>query len=229
MSTLGKAAATRSNLVRLRRRREQVDRGAALLRRKRESLVAELFERAKPAVDSRRAIEVGAARAYEALLAALAAAPSTELAALGWPEREVRLEVSRRDVWGIRGIELVAHPSVDGPGGGTSRTLNIVRSAAARGVAPGPNDAAAEDAADRFERLLEQLLVAAPEELFLRRIGRALGHVTRLVNTLEQRVAVSLARDASSMQRTLEEREREEHLRLKRFARRAAWGAGRAR
>lgn len=207
MSTLGKASATRSNLVRMRRRREQVDRGAALLRRKRESLVAELFERAKPAIGSRRAIEDEAAAAYRALVDALAAAASTDLRPLGWPSRDVRLDVAPRDVWGIRGVELEKRPVV-------------VRSLAARGVAEGPNDAAAGDAAERFERLVELLLAAAPEELFLRRIGHALGNVTRLVNTLEQRVAVGLAHDAESMQHTLEEREREEHLRLKRFGRR---------
>lgn len=206
MSTLGKAAATRSNLVRLRRRRDQVDRGAALLRRKRESLVAELFARAKPAVDSRRAIEERAATAYHALLEAFAAATSTELRALAWPEREVRVDLLPRDVWGIRGVELAEAP-------------RLARSFAARGVAAGPNDAAASETAGEFERLVELLLAAAPEELFMRRIGHALSHVTRLVNTLEQRVAISLARDAETMQHTLEEREREEHLRLKRFAR----------
>ncbi len=206
MSTLGRAAATRSNLVRLRRRREQVDRGAALLRRKRESLVAELFARAKPAVDSRRAIEEQAAAAYRALLEAYAAATSSDLRALAWPEREVRVDLVPRDVWGIRGVEL-------------AKSAALERSFAARGVAAGPHDAAASEAAHDFERLVEMLLAAAPEELFMRRIGHALSHVTRLVNTLEQRVAVSLARDAETMQHTLEEREREEHLRLKRFAR----------
>ncbi len=209
MSTLGKTAATRSNLVRLRRRREQVARGAALLRRKRESLVAELFARAKPAVDSRRAIEESAAVAYAALVEALAAASSDELRALGLPPRELRVDLVPRDVWGIRGVQLGEKPA-------------LVRSFAARGVAPGPGDAAATVAADRFERLLEQLLAAAPEELFMRRIGSALARVTRLVNTLEQRVAAGIERDASSMRRTLEEREREEHLRLKRFVRGAS-------
>jgi len=206
MTTLGKTAATRSNLVRLRRRLEQVQRGAALLRHKRESLVAELFERARPAVDSRRAIEERALLAYRALLDALASAGRVDLRALGWPTREVRVELAAHDVSGIRGIELESRPT-------------LVRSFAARGVAAGPNDAPASEAAEQFERLLEQLLDAAPKEMFMRRLGQALAQVTRLVNTLEQRVAVSLERDAAGMQRTLDEREREEHLRLKRFAR----------
>jgi vacuolar-type H+-ATPase subunit D/Vma8 len=94
---------------------------------------------------------------------------------------------------------------------------------AARGNAAGPGDAAPRDAAEQFERLIELLLQAAPEELFLRRLGHALSRTTHLVNTLEQRVAVSLGRDLATIRGTLEEREREEHLRLKRIvARREA-------
>ncbi len=204
MTTVARAAATRSNLVRLRRRIDQVDRGAALLRKKRESLAAELFELARPAVDVRRGIDEQARAAYRALLEALAVAGRDELRALGWPTREIRVGLVPREVWGIRGVDLASKPSV-------------VRSLAARGSPAGPGDAAPTTAAEQFERLVERLLQAAPEELFMRRLGQALSHATRLVNTLEQRVAVSLARDLTAMRRTLEEREREEHLRLKRI------------
>jgi V/A-type H+-transporting ATPase subunit D len=214
MTTLGKAAATRSNLLRLRHRLAQVERGASLLRRKRESLVSELFERARPAVDSRRAIEEQALVAYRALLEALATTGQRDLRALGWPAREVTIEVEPHEAWGIRGVALAARPM-------------LVRGFAARGIAAGPGDSTASEAARQFEIFLEQLLAAAPEEMFIRRLADALRHVTRLVNTLEQRVSVSLDRDVVGMQRTLEEREREEHLRLKHVvARRKARRAG---
>lgn len=51
----------------------------------------------------------------------------------------------------------------------------------------------------------------------MRRLGQALARTTRLVNTLEQRVAVRLVSDLADIRRTLNEREREEHLRLKRL------------
>jgi vacuolar-type H+-ATPase subunit D/Vma8 len=47
--------------------------------------------------------------------------------------------------------------------------------------------------------------------------GHALSRTTRLVNTLEQRIAVRLAADLVEIRRTLSEREREEHLRIKRL------------
>ncbi len=209
MTTATHSAATRSNLVRLRRRLEQVDRGAALLRRKRESLVKELFELARPAVDVRRGIDEQARTAYRALLAALGSAGEAEMHALTWPTRELRVELVPREAWGIHGVELSSRPAV-------------VRSLAARGSPAGPGDAEPAAAAEQFERLVQRLLEAAPEELFLRRLGQALSHATRLVNTLEQRVAVSLGHDLAAMRRTLDEREREEHLRLKRLVSRRA-------
>jgi vacuolar-type H+-ATPase subunit D/Vma8 len=45
----------------------------------------------------------------------------------------------------------------------------------------------------------------------------ALSRTTRLVNTLEQRIAVRLVADLVAIRRTLNEREREEHLRIKRL------------
>ena len=62
----------------------------------------------------------------------------------------------------------------------------------------------------------------------MRRLGQALARTTRLVNTLEQRVATRLVADLSSIRQTLDEREREEHLRTKRLIsrRRAAISAG---
>jgi len=197
-------SATRSNVVRMRARLDQVERGSALLRKKRESLVAEIFQRAAPAVDSRRAIDELARAAYAALLEALSTSDTAELRAFAWPEHELRADVEPLEAWGIRGMSMPARPAV-------------VRGVAARGTAFGPGDAGAAAAAESFERLVDRLLGAAPEEVFLRRLGQALRQATRLVNTLEQRVATTLHRDLAGMRRTLEEREREEHLRLGRI------------
>jgi vacuolar-type H+-ATPase subunit D/Vma8 len=199
-----RAPATRSNLLRYARRLEQVRRGAALLRRKRQSLVEELLARAKTAVTSRGAIDAQASRAWRSVWLALSSSGSDGLKSIGWPTREVDVELTAVERWGIRAVELTGAPT-------------IVRGFVARGVVPGPGEAACEDAAREFEILLEQLLNAAPQEHALRRIGQALSRTTRLVNTLEQRVAVRLAADLARTRRTLAEREREEHLGIKRL------------
>lgn len=199
-----RAAATRSNLVKLRRRLVQVQKGAALLRRKRESLVNELFSRARPAIDSRKQIETQTLKASRTVLSALATHGPEEITALGWPARELMVDLEAVEVWGLRAVDLAQPPS-------------LVRSLAARGVAPGPVDASAATAGADFEHLLELVLEAAPKEFLMRRLGHELSRATRLVNTLEQRVATGLSDDLAMIRRTLEEREREEHLRLKRL------------
>ena len=199
--------ATRSNLLRYARRLDQVRRGAALLNRKRQALIAELFARARTAVTSRETIDVDARRAWSLVWLALSSTGSDGLTPLGWPRREIDLELHGIDLWGIRAVELIDRPT-------------LVRSLAARGVLPGPGEASIHEAARAIEVLLEQVLDAAPKEHAMRRLGQALSHTTRLVNTLEQRVAVSLAADLAEIRRALSEREREEHLRIKHLIKR---------
>jgi H(+)-transporting ATP synthase subunit D len=202
MTGATRAPATRSSLLRYARRLDQVRRGAALLKRKRQSLVDELFARARIAVTSREAIDAQARRAWRSLWLALSASGSDGLTPLGWPTREVDVELRTLELWGIRAVELLNRPPV-------------VRGLAARGVLPAPGEASSQDAAREFEKLVEHLIDAAPQEHAIRRLGHALSRTTRLVNTLEQRVAVRLTADLAEIRRTLTEREREEHLRIK--------------
>jgi V/A-type H+-transporting ATPase subunit D len=199
-----RAPATRSSLLRYARRLDQVRRGAALLKRKRQSLVEELFARARTAVTSRESIDAQARRAWRSVWLALASSGSDGLKPLGWPTREVDVELRAVDLWDVRAMELLNRPT-------------LVRSLAARSVLPGPGEGATQDAAREFESLVEQLLDAAPQEHAMRRLGHALSRTTRLVNTLEQRIAVRLVADLVAIRRTLNEREREEHLRIKRL------------
>ena len=55
----------------------------------------------------------------------------------------------------------------------------------------------------------------AAGEMLLRRLGEALARTSRQVNMLEQRLAPTLSDQVARMRRTLDEREREEHRRLK--------------
>jgi H(+)-transporting ATP synthase subunit D len=210
MTRTTRAPATRSSLLRNARRLAQVQRGAALLKRKRQSLVEELFARAKTAVTSREAIETLARRAWRTLWIAVSANGSSQLTPLGWPARDVDVELHATALWGIRATQLTKRPV-------------LVRSPAARAIHPGPGESSGPDAARQFESLAELLIDAAPREHAMRRLGNALSQTTRLVNTLEQRVAVRLEAELAQIRRTLSEREREEHHRIKRLvARRGA-------
>jgi V/A-type H+-transporting ATPase subunit D len=193
--------------MRLSRRLEQVEKGAALLEKRRDALVIQLFARVRPSIDARRGIEQQAALAYRALADALATSGRGDLSAFAWPSRD--LHITPLDPAPPAGIAVAGRYAPPPP---------LVRGTAARALVPGQFDPAAEKAALAFESLLETVLAAAPEEFAIRQLGRALARTVRQVNVLEQRVAVDLARARAHVRRTLDEREREEAVRLRRIA-----------
>ena len=197
-------APTRSQLLRSRDRLARVARGIDLLTRKRKALAAELFGVAAPAIAARARIGECAASAYPALLAARARG-GAELEALGWPSRQLEIEVAISETWGIATAEV-------------KRLVPARRSLLDRGQSPGWTGPAAGIASAEFERLLELLLDAASTELRLRRLAEALARTSRQVNTLERRVAPELEAEVHRVRGLLEEREREDHTRLKRLS-----------
>jgi V/A-type H+-transporting ATPase subunit D len=195
-------APTRTNLLRARRRIERVLKGRDLLRKKREALAAELFRLARPAVDARALIDQRVAEAYPHLLEAAAARGRDELLGAAWPTRELLVEIRSTRLWGMAVSDITDRPPIH-------------RSPAARGTAPGSTGPATADAASQFELLADLMLDAAPREILLRRLGAALSRTSRQVRSLEQRVAPELQAAITHIRGTLEERQREEHLRLK--------------
>ena len=198
-------APTRSQLLRSRERLARVARGIDLLTRKRKALAAELFGVAAPAIAARVRIGECAAEAYPALLAAAAAQGGAELEALGWPSRQLEVEVAVSETWGVAT-------------GAVQRLGALRRNLPARGQHPRWTGPAAGLASGEFERLLELLLDAASTELRLRRLAEALERTSRQVNTLERRVAPVLQHEVRRVRALLEEREREDHTRLKRLS-----------
>lgn len=203
--------ATRFELIRARRRLERVERGRDLLSRKRAALVSELFRLARPAVDARSRVADEASRAYASLLEAHAARPDADLEAAGWPTRPLRVRLLPVEIWGLAAAELSEH---DPPR----------RSLEARGTAPSATGPEAAEAASRFEVLIDVLLEAASREMLLRSLARALRRTTRQLNTLEQRIIPDLESEIDEIERVLDEREREEHVRVRQLLRRRGRG-----
>jgi V/A-type H+-transporting ATPase subunit D len=209
VTELERLAPTRVNLLRARRQLAQVTQGAALVRKKREALVGELFRLARPAMGARAEISRQAAHAYPSLLAALAAHGRDGTRAFAWPGRTLELGVRPGFVWGIPVAEIVERSPVR-------------RTSEARGTTPAGASSAAL-AAREFETLVDLLINAATREQQIQRLGDAVARSTRQLRTLEQRVEPALRSRIAWVRSTLEEREREEHARLKRLKR----GAGR--
>jgi vacuolar-type H+-ATPase subunit D/Vma8 len=67
---------------------------------------------------------------------------------------------------------------------------------------------------------VDLLISAAAREQQIQRLGDAVARSTRQLRTLEQRIEPSLRSRISWVRSTLDEREREEHVRLKRLRKR---------
>jgi V/A-type H+-transporting ATPase subunit D len=184
-----------------------VREGEDLLRRKREALVRELLEHARPAVDDREKISRAASAAYPALLGALAQDGRPSVSAAAEPLPEISVTMRSTQVWGLAVGSVERAPVLE-------RTLE------ARGAHPGPTSAATIDAAEAFETFAQLLLEAAPRDMLLRALGRSVAQTSRQVRALERRVEPALASAVTRMTSLLDEREREEHVRLRRFVHR---------
>lgn len=213
MRPRARIAATRNNLLRARAQLARVHAGADIVRRKRHALVAYLFRIAQPAAETRAVISRQVADAYPKLLDALAVHGRDGLRAIAGPSRRIEVDVRPAHVWGVTVADLE-------PIGPLRRTLD------ARGTPPGSTGPAAEGAADAFEDLTELLVKAAPNELRVARLADAVSTTSRQLQVLEERVQPELVARIADLRRTLEEREREEHLVLKRLQRRRERASG---
>jgi V/A-type H+-transporting ATPase subunit D len=199
-------APTRVNLLRARRDLARVTRGVTLTRRKREALVAELVKLARPAIDVRTRIGEAVTRAVESLAGALAEHGAAGLTAMAWPAREPLVTLRAAQVWGLAVSDVVDRTPI-------ARTLD------ARGLALGAVGPTAAGTITRFEQLADLLVDAAPREQRVRRLSEAVESTTRRLMTLEHRVAPGLVIQIGAVRQQLEEREREENVRLRRMTR----------
>jgi V/A-type H+-transporting ATPase subunit D len=178
--------------------------GARLLRGKREVLAAELFRLLREAVAGRDRLDAALREASRAvwLAEALEGEPALRALAPG-ARRAVPVAIEERRVWGVP-VHRVSAPRLTRPSDG-------------RGAPPSSWGLPAADAARRHEEALELLLEVASREQHLSRLSDEIRDTTRRVNALENLVAPRLAGEAKRIALALEERAREDAVRLKRF------------
>ena len=124
----------------------------------------------------------------------------------------IEVDLSTRSVAGVRVVDL--------------EHGRIRRSPETRGWAPVLVSAAVDATAEAYERYLERLLQLSALELTVRRLAVEIARATRQVNALENVVIPTLEAEARSIVVALDEREREDHARLKRARDRRALAAG---
>jgi V/A-type H+-transporting ATPase subunit D len=209
----GEAGATRTGLLALAAREAGARKGLDLLRSKRKALVRELFEVMDRALLGRERLAESMTRSGQALAAAFAKDGKAEIVSASFPaRRDVAVTLEERNVWGVR------FPEIRSPG--------LVRAADGRGYSPADASAAAGEAARAFEESLEAVFKVVDGEMRLRRIGAEVRRTTRRVNALTEVVIPRLEAGIREIRLALEEREREETYRLKRFKTRAVKARG---
>jgi len=201
---VSRAPTTRSGLLELRSRRGIAAKGARLLRAKREVLAGETWKLMREVLAGRAKLDEVLKEAVKALGLAEALDGEPALASLALPSaREIPVQVTTRRVWGV------PTPAVDAPG--------LVRAADERGSSPASWSPQGALAAARHEEGLEVLLRIASRELHLARLGEEIQATSRRINALEQLVLPSLRAEEARIDGALDERDREDAVRRKRF------------
>ncbi len=206
--SLTRLTPTRSNLLRARAQLERVRKGADAVSRKRQALVGHLFRLARPAINTRAEIGQHVNEAARALLDAVSVCGVDALRAVGRPASNIEVDVTPAQIWGV--------PVAD-----VSPTSRVRRTLDARGTPPGSTERELVRAADAYETLAELLIAAAPNELRVARLADAVAATSQQLRLLRERVEPRLIGQIAGVTHTLEEREREEHVRLKHLQRRA--------
>lgn len=211
--------ATRSELLARRAQIVLAAQGRDVLKEKRDQLMEEFRATVDVAVAGSGALEAAAAEGRRALaIAESGDGPEAVWSAALASPGEISLRARATTVMGVRIADIRFEP--------------IGRPRTGRGYSMAGSSPYVDRVAEQFEAELTLLLDLAAVELRLRRLADEIGKTTRRVNAIESMVLPRLERERDQIQSILDERERQDHFRLKRFAaqraqRLAAEGEGR--
>jgi len=195
---------TRSQLIQVRKTRAMAERGHRLLKLKRDALIVGFFRVLGKARNIRSEI-VGKYKLAEERLAVASAVEgligvhSAAYALIAQPS----IELSTRNVMGI------VVPKIDGK--------SVRKTIAERGYGVIETSPRIDEAAEAYENLIENVIRAAEVETTMRRLIDEIEKVKRRVNALESRVIPDLKATEAFIRFRLEEMERDNFMRLKRF------------
>ncbi len=196
---------TRTNLLKLRDKVESVTNSVAILKARRQALIKELLDSARPFVRSREAIKTEYGEALSELHLSMGHAGSEYVETLAAAsERDIGVDVQARNVMGIHYREVSAY----GP---------FVRSPVDRDYDYAASTPHLEESIHRFERIVESMLDIATFESKLKMLGREILNITRRSRVLEEKVLPQLNCQIRIIAQYIGEREREAYFRLKRF------------
>jgi len=199
---------TRMNLLARKGQVVLARQGVDLLKKKRDALVSEFFAVVRTNLNSRERLNNVSKEAVDLLNLAIGLEGRQAVESLGLAgKREIVLQVSEKNVWGIR------IPEVSGP--------SLRRREYQRGYNPAAASVRTLEASSLFEEVLDLLVEVAGSETRIKRLGSEIKKTTRRVNALEQVVIPRILREISYIKSVLEQREREDIFRLKMIKRKS--------
>ena len=207
---------TRSQLLLVRRTKRMAERGHRLLKLKRDALIVEFFrvlDRAKK-MRSNLVEKYAVAERRIAIARAVEGAIGVRSAAFALLEKPT-LDLRTRNVMGIVVPRIEAQ--------------KVRKNIQERGYGIIQTSARIDEAAEAYEELVENVIVAAEIETTMRRLIEEIEKVKRRVNALEYRVIPELKSTEAWIRQRLDEMERDNFMRLKHFKRMAEARAEAAR
>ena len=201
-------SATRSELLARRAQIALARLGRDLLKERRDALKREFLHLSGTALVAMEALEESCAVAHSELSrAAVLEGPEAVASAALAAAAEVEVDLSARNVAGVSIVVVDKTP--------------LQRRPTERGYSLGATSARIDRVAAAFESELDLLLDVIAAELSLRRLADAIALTTRRVNALESVVIPRIEAERDFIALVLEERQREDRIRLMR-ARRSA-------
>ena len=195
---------TRSVLLQLRRTRRMAERGHRLLKLKRDALIVEFFKVLDRAKSLRSDIVDKFVNAERKIAIASALEGSIGVRSVAYARQDVpTLELKTKNVMGI------VVPKID--------AKSVRKPIDKRGYGLIQTTARIDEASEAYEDLVENIIIAAEIETTMRRLLDEIEKTKRRVNALEFRVIPELEGVEKFIRLRLEEIERENVFRLKRF------------
>jgi len=196
---------TRTNLLLLKDKVLSINNSIEILTARRQALIMELMKSSTPYLESRKKLGILYGEAITRLAVAQAMSGGERVQALALTaQRDLRVAVSAKSVWGLPYKEIAPNESA-------------VRSVTGRGYDYRFTTPALEEAAFRFENIVDDVLALAAYENKIQRLGREIKKTTRRMRVLEEKILPQVRRQIKSIAGHIAERERETHYRLKEF------------
>ena len=200
---------TRMNLLARRSQARLARQGADLLNRKKDALLHEFFALVGVVYELRtRLTETLRREMTEAVIAEAVHGSHALAAAAAAAHADLQVTLTPRSLWGVRIVDLQHDYQPRGLLAGPA--------------SPRSTALAVDEVAAGFERIVRDMLDLAPRELRLRRIGEDIRRTNRRINALEQQVIPRLEAQARQITQILEERARDDVIRLKRLKQKKA-------